>query len=1060
VITASDNNGIRFNATVQPGEEFSFTGSRKNELFVGSNVILTVNGSNNTTLTTSCNGIATGNRYGDFTAVTGVSLGGAPVCCAVAYKEKQPPVIINTPSDINASASPNTCGTSVTWTPPTVTDNCGLKTLSSSHQPGDFFPLGTTPVTYTATDSAGNVATSAFNVIVQDVTPPVISSLLPNISLNAGIACVSIAVWIAPTASDNCGSVTLTSTHSPGSTFPIGTTKVEYSATDAAGNISKMSFNVIVADLTPALISGCVGSDIVLDAGTTCEAVANWVPPIAVDLCPVNLLSNFLPGDSFRLGTTEVSYTADDGSSDPASCSFQVVVRDVTPPAFSNCVSEDVIVDAGSNCTGIASWTPPTAEDNCSVTVASNYSPGDEFPVGITQIIYTATDGSGNTATCSFRVVVRDLTPPVFANCEQDVIVNSENNCSATAFWTPPTATDNCSAIISGNYNPGDVFPIGTTAVIYTATDDAGNATTCSFNVIVKDTSSPEFTTCVTGDLVVSAENNCSAVVSWEAPIVSDNCAATVTSNYQSGGVFPVGITEVIYTAQDASGNAATCTFKVIVKDTLEPLFNNCITSQIIVHTNSCETQVTWIPPTATDNCEIVYQSNYQSGDLFPVGTTVVNYTATDLSGNHSTCAFEVVVQDVTAPSISNCPGEVIVVADDNCQASATWTVPEFTDNCDVTFTSNFQPGDFFPSGITEVVYTATDPAGNTTTCKFSVIVEDETAPIINCPSDITVVADSSGEAIVTWNEPVVSDCSKYQLSATHQSGDVFTKGTTAVQYTAADEYGLTSSCTFRITVEDKTAPIFSTTPNDIVARAKYGECEAVVFWDTPIATDNCGPVTITSSHQSGSAFPIGITTVKCTATDASGNVSAYQFDVHVQNESAVQFSGCPEDIVLITTDVNPVTVQWIEPTAEVPCGIATISATHHPGDSFSAGSTIVTYSANDNFETSASCSFQVVINIEEPEITASEIMTPDNDGINDTWSIENVEEYPENKVLIVDRWGSVIYTASGYNNETVVWTGLSQTGNLVPTGTYFYTVEVTRSNSTMQKRGFLELIR
>ncbi len=84
------------------------------------------------------------------------------------------PVISGCPTDITESATDEYCGNNVTWTAPTATDNCSV-TLTSSHNPGDFFDVGTTTVTYTATDPGGNTDICTFDVIVNQVTAPVIS---------------------------------------------------------------------------------------------------------------------------------------------------------------------------------------------------------------------------------------------------------------------------------------------------------------------------------------------------------------------------------------------------------------------------------------------------------------------------------------------------------------------------------------------------------------------------------------------------------------------------------------------------------------------------------------------------------------------------------------------------------------------------------------------------------------------------------------------------------------------------------------------------------------------
>ncbi|WP_226742796.1 HYR domain-containing protein, partial [Polaribacter gangjinensis] len=83
-----------------------------------------------------------------------------------------------------------------TWTAPTVTDNCSVSTFVSSHQPGDFFPVGTTTVTYTATDIHGNVITSSFTVTINDTEKPVISGMPSNITQNNDLGvCGATVTW-------------------------------------------------------------------------------------------------------------------------------------------------------------------------------------------------------------------------------------------------------------------------------------------------------------------------------------------------------------------------------------------------------------------------------------------------------------------------------------------------------------------------------------------------------------------------------------------------------------------------------------------------------------------------------------------------------------------------------------------------------------------------------------------------------------------------------------------------------------------------------------------------
>ncbi|WP_415830625.1 HYR domain-containing protein, partial [Gillisia limnaea] len=133
------------------------------------------------------------------------------------------------------------------------------------------------------------------------------------------------------------------------------------------------------------------------------------------------------------------------------------------------------------------------------------------------------------------------------------------------------------------------------------------------------------------------------------------------TAGPASGEVFPVGTTTVTFTATDAAGNTASCSFDVTVNDNEDPTFGSV--SDITVNTDAgiCGAVVNYEVPTATDNCEgteVSLTEGLASGSEFPVGTTTVTYTATDAAGNTSTVSFDVIVVDNEDPAIT-CPANV-----------------------------------------------------------------------------------------------------------------------------------------------------------------------------------------------------------------------------------------------------------------------------------------------------------------------------------------------------------------------------------------------------------------
>ncbi|XP_072048877.1 hyalin-like [Amphiura filiformis] len=126
--------------------------------------------------------------------------------------------------------------TDIFWDEPSVTDNSGDVSLVSSHHSGDWFAIGRTIVDYKAFDSSGNTATKVFSVIITDDDYPVIHNV-SNVTVNTDVGkSYAIVIWTEPTATDNYGVPTLTSTHKPGDRFNIGYTEVEYTANDISGH--------------------------------------------------------------------------------------------------------------------------------------------------------------------------------------------------------------------------------------------------------------------------------------------------------------------------------------------------------------------------------------------------------------------------------------------------------------------------------------------------------------------------------------------------------------------------------------------------------------------------------------------------------------------------------------------------------------------------------------------------------------------------------------------------------------------------------------------------------
>ncbi|MFC4723578.1 HYR domain-containing protein, partial [Geojedonia litorea] len=151
----------------------------------------------------------------------------------IIVTDNQAPVAV-CPQNITVATDANQCGAVVNFTP-NLTDNCTGGSVLASPASGSFFNVGTTQVTVTATDAAGNTDVCNFDVTVNDTEDPVVSCP-SDITVNNDAGQCGAIVNFAPTATDNCSVVSIVSSPASGSFFAVGTTQVTVTATDAAGN--------------------------------------------------------------------------------------------------------------------------------------------------------------------------------------------------------------------------------------------------------------------------------------------------------------------------------------------------------------------------------------------------------------------------------------------------------------------------------------------------------------------------------------------------------------------------------------------------------------------------------------------------------------------------------------------------------------------------------------------------------------------------------------------------------------------------------------------------------
>lgn len=272
------------------------------------------------------------------------------------------------------------------------------------------YPIGSTTVTCTATDTAGNSGSATFTIVVQDTTGPALSLPAPIVTEAANAAGATVSY----TASANdlvVGGVGVSCAPVSGSTFPMGVTAVNCSATDGT-NASAGSFSVTVTNSAPTIT--VPGAQIV-EAFDATGANVNFVPaPTANDPQegPLVPTCSHASGSHFPLGTTIVDCTAVDGGGASATASFQVVVRDTTPPVVTP--SRDVVIVTDTPLSQADPRVAAFLADASAVDLVgvvrfeSNAPP--IFPLGTSMVTFTAVDAAGNVGAASATIEFR---PPV-----------------------------------------------------------------------------------------------------------------------------------------------------------------------------------------------------------------------------------------------------------------------------------------------------------------------------------------------------------------------------------------------------------------------------------------------------------------------------------------------------------------------------------------------------------------------------------------------------------------------------------------------------------------------
>ncbi|KXZ46123.1 hypothetical protein GPECTOR_47g401 [Gonium pectorale] len=773
---------------------------------------------------------------------------------------------------------------------------------------------------------------------VADTTPPVVT-VPTGIVVEAADALGAIVLYTV-TASDVQSPGPLTPTCNPpsGSKFAITGSgvgqQVVCTASDSAKNTVTKSFRVRVVDTKPPSLepianmiqessdpigmtidfsSKLVYSDLVSGATVACDGPANnffEVGEPTKGTCTTSggttadgtaTCVQSTDGSLAAIESTVVTCTATDGYGNKAVQSFTVTVVKPTPPLFTSLV--DVVVDAeDANGATVVYALPtaidamsPTNKDTGAATVTCFPASGNKFAIGITVIACTAADSLGMKSTATFTITV-------------------------TCTWTSPliSGTAPSSAITPFDETTaasGGLYPISKVSI--TAGDFLnGIAVTYSGSKAAAMWRGAVGGSLGLSELGLEAGESITGVVVGYGSYIS---AIGLNTNrrsvrYLAGNTFVEGTTTS--SSAGTPSTAPTCApagsrARLIAVKGSSVTTGSGVRLQSLAFVWSWDAAATLIVPdditveaptpdgvavsytvVATNDAD--FSCNPPSGSTFTVKKTTVTC---QIAGGGASDTFAVTVAPPTPPVFvpSVLPGVPVTATTPN---GALVEFPAFT----VTDALSGPPmvvceppsNSFFAIGTTEVKCTAVDRLQLSATATFNVVVARNSKfadPTLALPADMTYegIKDAATRSITYTVTPSVN----VPFTCSPPSGSPFEVGKTTAVTCSVDGYAASSS--FKVTIAAPAPPVFSEVPADVFVQSNTRLGAVVEF--TVSATDALSGISsLECQPPSGFTFPLGVSSVTCTATDGVGQQASATFKVTVNSPCSSPVSPCGGD--------------------------------------------------------------------------------------------------------------------------------------------------------------------
>jgi len=811
--------------------------------------------------------------------------------------------------------------------------------------------IGPNTVTLTVIDELGFTNFCTATVTVVDITAPVLNNCPLDITINLDAGeCAALYSFDDPIAEDACGASIIRIDNTglnSGDAFPIGTTTIEYQATDGSSNAS-CSFDIVVQEYPNPITSlTCNGGVVQVSLDQGCEAIVGaddileGGPYGCYDTYIVDIFYDM--DMTMPLPTSPVLTSQDIGDTlfvmitEPNignTCWGRIVAKDYLPPQI---ICEDMTItcleDSSPNSIGF-----PASSDNCDNGLFPSFEDeetGGGCADGIITRTWTVEDASGNSATCQqiITIVRPDFSllifPPNLDDLEEDALICSDNPNTHPDHTGWPTIngqdiTNTCN--FSSSYTDQEIqicegsYDIIRSWVVYDWCD-SGNSMSATQTIKVRDVEGPVLI-CPDNIEISTAQNSCVGSVFLPQPQISDACSNSTTTTIVvsagqlSNGVLfnlPVGLHMVTYTVTDDCGNPSSCTIMVTVEDLIPPVAI-CETTHTVALTIDEPTLVPALvfDDGSYDNCSgLTFQVRRMDapqcpgfdgtpfGDYVPfyccdvTDVVMVELRVTDAAGNTNSCMVEVLVEDNLNPAIQ-CPSDKILNCWDDYNDLSLTGEAIASDNCGYELTHIDQGGvDNCGGGIINRIWTATDPGGRTASCVQKIYIVNN-APFYISDTECNNANPNDG---VIWPcDYETSNCTANTDPSVTGEPQIFEDGCDLVAMTYEDiELPITEPACLKIIRVWKIHDECQYDPATGYGEWTYNQIIKVLNTEAPTFTSDCDNTSFCSYENDCAEAPVTLTASAMDDCTAAADLN-FNYKIDLGNNGTFDISNDGND--------------------------------------------------------------------------------------------------------------------------------------------------------------------